>query len=519
MPFIYALIMSSILGLSAFAQVTVNPDTALQYILKKLEGTPISLLYAQEYARNNSTVVKQAEANYLAALGSLRMERGMFDPELFFSMNYANQKIAAASFFAGASVLATQQTDASAGLRLNTPIGTNLELSLKSTTLKTNSQFAFLNPEFNSFGSISIRQPLLEGFHISAQKNLKQAELNLKAAKASYDQQLLKINSAVEHAYWNLYAAERNYAVQVLTFESANALLKETMLREEAGLVGPNQTANAKTFWAEQKLNLIDKEEQLDFQSDNFAVLIGRRPNPETAKFITTDEPPGDFPILHVEDLISYTLDNNLELQAAQKNIEISETLAAASFWQALPKIDFVGSLSSSGLGGTSQDIIFGGDTLRSSNSGSYSDVLSQVFKRKFPGWSIGVEISMPVGLRKGLGEKDRLEAGLLTAQEKYTELSLKLEQQVRSSHRELVHGVMRLTTAKQGVEAAQEQVRIGTIEFQNGRTTAFELVRLSADFALAQQRYSDALVKTVKAASELNQLTSGYYPAGEKGK
>ena len=54
-------------------------------------------------------------------------------------------------------------------------------------------------------------------------------------------------------------------------------------------------------------------------------------------------------------------------------------------------------------------------------------------------------------------------------------------------------------------------------IEFQNGKLTAFELVRLAEDFAVAQQRYSDALVKTVKAAADLRQLTSGYYPSGIK--
>jgi hypothetical protein len=39
----------------------------------------------------------------------------------------------------------------------------------------------------------------------------------------------------------------------------------------------------------------------------------------------------------------------------------------------------------------------------------------------------------------------------------------------------------------------------------------------LGEDFAVAQQRYSEALVKIVKAASDLKQLTSGYYPVSEK--
>ncbi len=154
---------------------------------------------------------------------------------------------------------------------------------------------------------------------------------------------------------------------------------------------------------------------------------------------------------------------------------------------------------------------------MRTSTGGSYSNVLSQLFKRKFPGWSVGVEFTLPIGLRSGLGEKDRLEAGSLSAKQSYIELSRLLEKQIRTSYRELAHGNERLKASRDGVDAAQEQVRIGMIEFQNGRITAFELVQLSEDFAVAQQRYSEALVKTVKAASDLKQLTSGYYPPDER--
>ncbi len=75
------------------------------------------------------------------------------------------------------------------------------------------------------------------------------------------------------------------------------------------------------------------------------------------------------------------------------------------------------------------------------------------------------------------------------------------------------------MNAAREGVTAAQEQVRIGLIEFQNGRSTAFELVRLGADFAVAQQRYSQALVRGAKAAASLRQLTSGAYGVEAPGK
>jgi outer membrane protein TolC len=445
----------------------------------------------------------------------LRRERGFFDPELFFIINHEDLREPTASFFAGADVLVTQQTTSQTGLRLNLPIGTELELALNTISLKTNSIFASLNPEYDAFGSLSFRQSLLGGFIASGRKELTNAELQYDAAKARYDQEVLAVESAVEQMYWRLYTSERDYGVQKLTRDRAEAFLKETELRQKAGMVGPNQVANAKTFLAEQELLLIDREEQLDIQSDQLAVLIGVRPEKGQSRFKVVDDPPNDFAVEPVDEMVESALNNNLELQAAQKEVDAANSLADASGWEALPHVDLVGSLISSGIGGDPQEISFPGiPPMTPTTNGSFGDVLSQVFKRKFPGWSIGVELSLPIGLRPGLGEKDRLEAQALNMQQRYLELSRILEQQIRTAHRELSHGNDRLRIATDGVEAAEEQVRIGIIEFQNGRITAFELVRLSEDFAVAQRRYSEALVRTVNAVATLRQLTSGVYSA-----
>jgi len=169
-----------------------------------------------------------------------------------------------------------------------------------------------------------------------------------------------------------------------------------------------------------------------------------------------------------------------------------------------------VGSIGGNGLAGTAQDVIFNNDTLRTTVGGGFTDALSQASRRDFRTWSLGLQFKVPIGFRSGLGEHDRLQAEALATEQRYVELARSLEEQVRTSHRELVHGKQRLEAAKEGVQAAQEQGRIGLIEFNNGRTTAFELVRLGADFAAAQQRYSEALVRTAKAATTLKQLTSG---------
>lgn len=499
--------------ISIYAQSSSNPDSTIAGILQKMQGTPLTLQQAVEYALKNNTAVRKAEAAYLSAGGSLRREKGAFDPELFFSVNYVDQKLPTASFFSGAPVLSTQQTTSNSGIRMSLPFGTELQLALNTISTTTNSTLAFLNPEYDAFGSLSVRQPLLRGFSVAGRKRLTQTEQQADAFKARYDQTVYIVGTNVEMMYWDLYASERDYAVQQLTRDRAKEFLHETELRARTGLVGPNQVANAKTFLAEQELSLLERKAQFERQSDQLSSFIGTRPANNTQNFLPADEPPENFPPGRVEVLIDHVLQNNLEIVAAKKEIESAQTLANAAGWEALPRIDLVGSIGGNGLAGTGREVMILNDTFPVPSTRKFSEAISQAAKRDFPNWSLGVEISVPIGFRSGLGEKDRLKAQVLDAQQNFLERSRVLEEQVRSTYRELSDGKDRLEFARQDVEAAQEQTRIGLIEFRNGRSTAFELVRLGEDLAIAQQRYSNALVRTAKAAATMKQLTSGWYP------
>jgi len=500
---------------SGSAQSPVNPDSALQRVLEELAGTRLSVQEAIQSALQNSTGVRTAEAAYLAARGARRREAGAFDPSLFFSLYYLDQQLPTASFFAGASVLSTQQTTGNAGLRMALPIGTTIEASMNGVQLNSNSAFAFLNPQYTTFGNLTLRQPLLGGFQVSARKQLTMTERELDAAQARYDQAVLAVTADVERVYWDLYAAERNYAVQKVTRDRAEAFLKETTLRARTGLVGPNQVANARTFLAQQEVLVLESEELLGRLSDQTASLIGVRPDSGARQFVTTNNPPEIFPPFETELLVREAAQRNLELQAAQADVEAQRALSDAAYWEAFPSLDVVGGYGGSGLSGSARNVVFGGDTLRTTVNGQFSDALSQSIRRTYPTWNVGVELNIPIGLRSGLGEKDRLDAELVIAEQRYIQLMRSLEEQVRASCRELENGQRRLRATREGVAAAQEQVRIGVIEFQNGRSTAFELVRLGQDFAIAQERYSEALVRSAKAAATLKQLTSGAYSGG----
>lgn len=493
---------------TCMAQIrAVNPDSSLQTILSNLKGTRLNLETATKYALEGATEVRIAEARYLAARGTVRRESGLFDPELFLSLTHEDIESPNVSVFTGDNVATTSMRS---GLRIDLPVGTQLEAALNVVSVKDNSPFTLLYPRHTAVGSITLRQPLLRGLTASARKGLTRAEREFEAARSRFEQQVTVTTAEVERRYWELYAAERDFAVRQLTRNQGEALLNETRLRAQAGLIGPSQVANARTFLAEQKLLLLDREEDLDRLSDELATFIGQRPG--DSRYTTVDEPPTSFEASDLETLIEQAETYNADLKARQAEVESARALAKAAGWEMLPQLDLVGSLGGNGLAGDPRDVIFSGDTLRSPYTGPISEALGQVGRRDFKTWRIGVEMSIPIGFRPGLGERQRLRSELIIAEQRLVEETRALEQQVRANHRSLRHGNRRLEAAREGVQAAQEQVRIGLIEFQNGRTTAFELVRLGADFALAQQRYSEALVRTARAAAMLKQLTTGKY-------
>lgn len=487
-----------------------NPDSALAVALEKIEGTPLSLQEAIQAALNGgSTAARVAAASLGAARGAHRRESGAFDPELFFSGTHIEEDRPTSSTLAGADILETKLKAGVGGARMRLPIGTKIEASLDGSRTETNSSYSTVNPQFDALGRIVVRQPLLKGFGPGAGSEATATKRESEAAKARYDDVILGVEALVELTYWDLYAADRDLAVQRLIRDQAAAFANQTEVRARSGLVGPSDAANARVFLAEQEQSTLDREEALDTISDQLASLIGRRPDDGLARFRPTDDPATQFRIEAEDSVVARAARFNRELRAKERDAAAARARAQGAAWNRLPTLDFVGSLGGRGLSGTGR-----ADTLSTNIHGDFSDAWSQVRARDFPTWSAGVQISVPLFLREGRGEHDRLRAEAERAAQVYEEGRRGLENEVRAVHRALVRAGKRFEAARNGVDASREQVRIGVLQYNSGRTTAFELVRLGADLATAQQRYSQALVRTAKAASALRFLTSGVYPA-----
>jgi outer membrane protein TolC len=487
-----------------------NPDSALVIALESIEGVPLALTEAIAGALERDTDVRRARGALLVARGAMRAEKGAFDPELFAEISRTEEDSPTASPFSGADVLETKVSAASAGARVRLPFGTEVAAGLQTAKTETNSAFSALDPQFDAAGAVTFRQPLLKGFGPGAWGRRSAAAREYDAAHARYEDQVERTRAVAEQTYWDLYAAERDLGVKRVLRDQAASFYDQARKRGQAGIVGPSVVANARVFLSEQEQALLDGEERYDGISDRLASLIGRRPPVGAWRYRPTDAPPKNFTVEPEESTVARASARNRALAAAERDVAAARARARGARWNSLPRVDLFGSIGGLGLSGTGRDVIFGADTLRTSLSGGRGDAVSQALERTYPSWTIGASVTLPLGLRAGRGEQQRAQGELEQAEQRYLAARRSLEERVRAAHRELVHSVKRLEAATEGVDASLEQTRVGLLEYGLGKATSFDLVRLGADVASAQQRYSQALVRSAKAVAELRWLTAG---------
>jgi len=512
----------AITSLSARAQdVDLPPraqavvDSAIAPAMEQIPGDPLGLDEAVLQAMAQAPRLEIARAATDVARATVRSAQGDFDPELFARAERRSDDQPSASFFAGADVLETRSTEAEAGARMTLPLGTEISASLSTLRTETNSAFAALDPQIDTVADLSLRQPLLDGLGDGTRSTLAAAERSLEAAHARADDVRLVVAADVERVYWELFAAGRDFAVQEAIVAQAEAVLDEARTRREAGLVGPAAVANARVFLSEQQQTRLDRLESMGILSDRLASLIGRRPGDESGLFRPIDVPPEEFSLRPVDDLVEEAAARNFTLRALEREVAGWDERVAGARRNTLPTLDLLAGLGGRGLGGDARPVEFNDEVFTTAVDGGFGETFEQALTGDYPNWRVGLSLELPLGNARDGGELDRLQAERVRAVQNLEVARRDLEERIRAQHRVLQHGAERLAAARDGVDAANEQVRIGVLEFQNGRTTAFELVRLGADLTRAQQRFSSALVRTAQATAQLRRLLGGTSPVG----
>ncbi len=449
----------------------------------------LSLREAYSMALERNLNLQIGRYEIATATTSIFEKTGTFDPALRSSIEGDWTKSPAATQLAGAVVNEGRNTRYDLGLNWLLPSGTNLDVDLNAGRSETNSQFFFVNPRWAAGLKFSLQQPLLNGFGTLVNR------APIIIARNSRDQSISQFAATVistlkdvENAYWDLVAARWAVKVRQQSLELAQKLLDETRQRVKIGTSASIDLVQSEATVAARQQEVIAARNAADNAEDALKAVLGFDQPSEWNVHIETADPLETKKFLpDLRASIDEALDSRpevhqelLALEAIKLNIKVTRN-------GTLPRLDLKATYGWSGLGGNV--------TIRDPETGEpigvlpggINDAFRQLRDRDFPGWTLGVNFSMPLGNNAA---RARLAIQRFALEKEATRLQAlrqQIIQQVRVAVRALQDGAANIDAAHASRIAAERNAEAEETKFKNGLSTNFQVLKVQDDLAKAQ--------------------------------
>jgi len=218
----------------------------------------LDLTQAYQLALNRNLNLQVGRYTIAAADSNIFANTGIFDPNFYAGVSGDFTRNPTATLLEGALVVENRNTRFGLGVNQLLPTGTYYDLQTGGLRRGTNSEFFFLNPNYNTDLTLTIRQPLLDGFGtLYNRAGIVIAEISREQSAAGFETTVVSTLRDVENAYWDLVAARRAIEVSQQSLDLAAQLLEETRERVKVGTSAPIDTVQSEATMAARNQDLI----------------------------------------------------------------------------------------------------------------------------------------------------------------------------------------------------------------------------------------------------------------------
>ena len=406
-----------------------------------------------------------------------KLERGVFDPELFTEFAAARERASETARSTGTQFdVEGRDTSAVAGLRQFLPTGTTLEGTLEQRRTISNRA-----PEQQTARlGLTVTQALLQGFGPAVNLvDVRQAQLEITASRYELRGFTEALLAGAETAYWNFVLAREQIAI----FESSLAVARqqrdETELRIEVGLLPEVEAAAARAEVARREQALIDARSLLEERRLRLLRLLDPAPGSTfdwriraTSEPRLTPTPVTDLPD-HLQ--LAGRMRPDLNEARLQRDRQTLETVVTRN--GLLPKLDVFITLGKTGYADS-----FGG-SFRELDGNGYDLVA-------------GLRLSRPLSNRAAEARHTAARAGRRQVEEALANLSQLIRLDVRLAINELDRSRQQIT-ASAATRALQEKTLAAEKErFDVGASTTLLVAQAQRDLLASRIAEIEAIVQ-----------------------
>jgi outer membrane protein TolC len=297
----------------------------------------------------NNRDLRVSQINPVIAGTFEQIERGIFDPELFFEYEYSEERTIETSR-STEEVYRVEGSDNSAvaGVRQLLPTGTTIEGTVEQERADSNRT----PEEYHSRIGLSITQSLLSGFGPAVNlASVRQAELETLASMYELRGFTEALLAETETAYWNYVLAKKEIEIFERSLEVAIGQRDEVELRIEVGILPEIEAAAARAEVARREQALIDARSLLEERRLRFLRLINPGNKGQLDYQILATSEPGiePQPIMDLSDRLELAQQMRPDLNEAILRLEQNRLETIMTRNGLLPKLDLFVALGQTG--------------------------------------------------------------------------------------------------------------------------------------------------------------------------
>ncbi len=431
---------------------------------------------------------------------SVAQARANWAPVIFTGFSKNNNSTPPESFLSGTAPTITSTSVANVtGVQQRLPWGGgNYDLRWNGSRSETTA-FSSFNPRLRSGLDFMFTQPLLANMGIDATRRQVWTSQNLRdISDVQLRQNIVATTRNVRNAYWDLVYANANLSVAQQALDLARQSLKDNQTRVEVGTMAPIDIIEAEAEVARNDEAVIVATNNIERAQDQLRVLIS---NPEQPDFWTMRIEPTEQAVmvpvsLDVDAAVRNAIDTRGDLITARRQLD--NTLIDVRYYknQRMPALDLNVTYGLVGLGGTQFEYGSGfpPPVIGQSERG-FGSVLGDVFGNDYKSWSVGFQLSYPLGMSVADASLAQARLQQVQAETNLRSMEMLVTTSVRDVARQVTTNQKRVEATQKARELAERRLEAEQKKFNVGLSTTFVVFQLQRDVASQRAREVAAII------------------------
>ena len=460
-----------------------------------------------------------------------------FDPVFNSSLTYGSNSAIQNNPFSGGGIPAGRQLDQDTGqftasVTKNMAYGAQVGVAQNWTYTDSNQLLQLFPSVFTGNLQFSYQQPLWAGAgteftriagpvnpNVQAIAGVNQgvviARINSDISLTEFEQQVKLMVFDVETLYWDLYQSYRNYDSLVQARDAALQTWRSVKAKSGSGLEGGGRADEAQA--REQYFEARSRAETalggpggrggdqgiygIELQLRRMCGLPAN-----DGRIIRPADEPGYSPVVHDwHGCLATAFARRSELRRQRWIIKSNELQLRAARSLANPQLSFISSYQLNGFGNN----LFGPD----GDAGSEGAQLQSAYRTQFQGdqtgWNVGLQFSVPLGLRSALTQVRHQELRLIKAQAVLEAQELEISHEMAGAFQSVDYWYQNAETNYNRRQAALENVEVLKADYELGRRPLDLLLQAQNRLAVAEVTWHRSVTEYCKSLAEL-QLRQG---------